>query len=460
MHVVSNRVVEFALKFHLTENHSVQERFLTLYWRFIVKQRYNEYSHELAEKAVMDFLDGKWTRYDILAYIEEYTGIDRYEIYKSFQTNDVNVRLEVVNSLACVVDDAIEDIINGRVPDGIYPVTIRTVKECMSGKTRKIAKLCDLHQILGHVTVLGLKPLLDSRITPNQHASIPGRGQTKLTRQVSRYLRKKSLNIKVFAKLDGCNAYGSLMYSDVIKFISKEIPNAKWIISVLNLMDDLAPDGHLIIGGYLDAWLFNLIMSYALTYVNSCYTKRRNKIHPLIVKSLTYMDDFLLLGKTKTGILKAVSALGKWMKSNISMSIKMTTNVIRLKSSSEEIYSKKNNKPSERGCPSIDMCGYQIHRTYITMRPRVVKRVIRTFLRAQEEIDKTGTIRVNRARSLVSRFGSIKQSTSKYFRKKYNVDNIIKICKRICSYHGRSDSKYRKEWIDNVVSRGRIYSVT
>ena len=134
MHVVSNRVVEFALKFHLTENHSVQERFLTLYWRFIVKQRYNEYSHELAEKAVMDFLDGKWTRYDILAYIEEYTCIDRYEIYKSFQTNDVNVRLEVVNSLACVVDDAIEDIINGRVPDGIYPVTIRTVKECMSGK--------------------------------------------------------------------------------------------------------------------------------------------------------------------------------------------------------------------------------------------------------------------------------------------------------------------------------------
>lgn len=456
--MASNSVSEFALKFCLTENHSMQERLHALiHWRFIVKQRYNDYTHSLAEKAILDFLDNKWTRYDILAYIEEYTGIDRFEIYQSMKTNNVNVRLEVVNSLACVVDDAIEDIMNGDTPDGLYPVFVRTVKENMSGKIRKIAKLCDLHQILGHVVVLGMKPLLDARITLNQHASIPGRGQTRLTKQVNKYLRKKSLDVKLFVKLDGCNAYGSLMYSDVIKFIKKEIPSAKWIIKTLELLGNLAPNGHLIIGGYLDAWLFNFIMSYALTYVNSCHNVRRNKVHMFILKSLTYMDDFLFLGRTRTGLSKAVKAIGKWMKENISMSIKMTTNIIKLDSFYKEKSCKNNLRPSERGCPSIDMCGYQIHRTYITMRPRVVKRVIRTFIRAQEEIDNTGTVRINRARSLVSRFGSIKQSTSKYFRKKYNVDNILKMCKRICSYHGRLYSRYRKEWLDNAISKGRIY---
>jgi hypothetical protein len=43
------------------------------------------------------------------------------------------------------------------------------------------------------------------------------------------------------------------MYADVIAVLKKEIPSARQLIAVMEYLGTIAPDGHLIIGGYLDA---------------------------------------------------------------------------------------------------------------------------------------------------------------------------------------------------------------
>ena len=61
-------------------------------------------------------------------------------------------------------------------------------------------------------------------------------------------------------KTDVVNAYASLKYDVCIELVMMEIPKARYAIGLLKYLKSVAPGGHLIIGVYLDAWLFNFAM--------------------------------------------------------------------------------------------------------------------------------------------------------------------------------------------------------
>ena len=418
-----------------------------------MKQRYQEYSRELAWRAADSFLNGKWKRNDVLRYLEEFAGIPRRKIFESELTSDVNVKLEAADNVACIIDDMVEDILNGREPDYIDPVTTSMRADGMTGKVRNIANLCIPHQLLGHLAALALEPLFHAKILPTQHASIPGHGQTKLKDQAARYLRSGALDISFVEKTDATQAYASTKYSAVVKILRKEIPRAVWIIKVVEYLGNLAPGGCLIIGGYLDAWLFNLVMSYGLRFALRQGQTRRDRFKPYVARIEAYMDDCGFMGRTRTGVRKAVSAFAKWMDATYGIRIRTTTGIIRILTVEEEKRRRAMERPSQRGCPYLDMGGYRVSRTHITMRPRVVKRVIRALTRAWREICETGTIQRQRVCSVISRYGSIKGSCSQKFKEEYHVDQIMRMAKAIASYWGRERSRKRRAWLDRAIKR-------
>lgn len=61
-----------------------------------------------------------------------------------------------------------------------------------------------------------------------------------------------------------------------------EIPKARYAIGLLKYLKSVAPGGHLIIGGYLDAWLFNFAMSYAIRYLYTLGSTRRGKRYRML----------------------------------------------------------------------------------------------------------------------------------------------------------------------------------
>lgn len=418
-----------------------------------MKQRYQEYSHDLAWRAAYSFLDGKWKRNDVLRYLEEFAGIPRRKIYESERTADVNIKLEAADNLACVIEDIVEDILNGRDPDYIDPVTSSMRADGMTGKVRNIANLCIPHQLLGHLAALALEPLFHAKILPTQHASIPGHGQAKLKDQTARYLRSGALDISFIEKTDATQAYASTKYSAVVKILRKEIPRAEWIIKVVEYLGKLAPGGCLIIGGYLDAWLFNLVMSYGLRYALRQGQTRRGKFTRYVSKIEAYMDDCGFMARTKTGVQKAVSAFTKWMDATYGIRIRTTTGIIRILTVEEEKRRRAMERPSQRGCPCLDMGGYRISRTHVTMRPRVAKRVIRALTRAWREICETGTIQRQRVCAVISRYGSIKGSCSQKFKEEYHVDRIMRMARAIASYWGRERSRKRRVWLERAIKR-------
>ena len=164
-------------------------------------KRYLSLNHEMCERAVLEAFDKKWFRRDYLATVEKYGGVSRAQLSSAARVNDWNPRLEAVNGIALEMEQRIEDLLDGETDDlDLDPVSVFYRIDGISMKRRELSNCCPMHQAFGHLAVLGLRPLLQAKLLPYQFASIPGKGQIALKRQVERWLRRKSLGIQYSRK--------------------------------------------------------------------------------------------------------------------------------------------------------------------------------------------------------------------------------------------------------------------
>ena len=414
---------------------------------------WRRFDHDVAWLAAEKCLRDKWRRGDTRTFLEEWTGYSRYELMTDEHENrqlSGKLKYEILEEVAMVVEDMVEGIQHGEDPQ-LEPVTVKPRKDGGTGKVRDIATLCYRHQLLGHTVKIGIERLLQARILPTQHASIPKKGQTGLARQIKRMLNRK-LGIRYFQKIDGVHAYASIQYSVVARLIREEIPRAGWIHACMRVLGEAAPGGHLIIGGYLDAWLFNYVMSYGLRYVLGLEKSRRGNRYPLVIRVTTFMDDAVLMARSASGLGQAVKKLSEWLADRYGMRCRTTTGIMRIGSIEEE-RARKGCKGARRGVVAIDAGGYRISRTHITIRKRNVPRIIRNFRRAWQEYQETGTIKRQRACQIISRNGMIRNANSRRFEEKRHVKEIMRVARRVQAYWSREAARKRRENVKNAVER-------
>ena len=369
----------------------------------------------------------------MIAYANHYAGVSARALRAAESQQNVLPRLEAAEGIAYRLEEVVEELTHGGTLD-MRPVVISRRADGMTGKIRDICDLCVLHQLLGHLVKLGLDPLLHARILPCQCASVEGRGQTGLLKKAKRHIRSVKLGVMVCQKTDVEKAYPSLKYDVVIGLIEREIPSARWILTVLRAIAEYAPDGHLIIGGYLDAWLFNYAMSYALRYLQGVGKTRRGAFIPHVKRAEAYMDDFALLSSNPTAVRQATKRLGAWMREHLGLKVKCKESEIHLMTYEQE---RARKKCKNKGCPCLDMGGYKIHRGYVTIRPGIFLRIRRNLIRAWREIQRLGTVLLRRARKLMAYKGYLKWTNSQGVIEKYHVREILKVARSVISYHAR-----------------------
>ena len=414
---------------------------------------WRRFDHEVAWLAAEKCFQDKWRRGDVRTFLEEWTGHSRHELALDEQEHGqlgFGIRYEILEEVAMIVEDMVEGIQEGIDPE-LDPVTVRPRRDGGTGKIRDIATLCYRHQLLGHTVKIGIEKLLQARILPTQHASIPKKGQTGMARQIKRMLNRK-LGIKYFQKIDGVHAYASIQYSVVARLIREEIPRAGWIHACMGALERAAPGGCLIIGGYLDAWLFNFVMSYGLRYVLSLKKSRRGNQYPLVIRAPTFMDDVALVARSKSGLQQAVKKLSEWLTDQYGMHCRTTTGIMRIGTIEEE-KARKGRKGARRGVVAIDAGGYRISRTHTTIRKRNAPRIIRNFRRAWTEMQTTGTIKRQRACQIISRNGMVRNADSYGFEQKYHVNEVMRMARRVQAYWSREAARKRRESIRDAVER-------
>lgn len=405
-----------------------------------MKQRYNDLSHDLCVRAVLEAFDDKWLRRDVVQLANKYSGVSFAQLKQGKQNADMRPILEAAEGIALELEERILELLDGDEEAlDLEPVKISIRPDGMTGKLREIADLSPMHQLVGHLVKLGIDPLLDARLEYGQCASIPGRGQTGLKRRVERWLRKKSLGIRHAKKTDIKKAYPSLLYDVAIGILRKEVPMAKWILKTMEALARNAPGGHLIIGGYLDAWLFNFVMSYAVRYILSLCKERRGHKVPLVVRVVTHMDDFGLLGRREADIKSATRKLARWMEKELHLTLKPGKET-KFLSVEEEHRRRKESSPARRGCPCLDMGGFRMRRTYTTVRKCIYLRARRTYLRAGKEARRRGLMDIRRAYRIGAYYGYYKNTASRRAREKLNVDELTFLA--CCTVSQRSKRRF------------------
>ena len=216
---------------------------------------------------------------------------------------------------------------------------------------------------------------------------------------------------------------------------------------------DIAPGGHLIIGGDLDAWLFNFTMSYAIRYLYTLGSTRRGKKIPYVIRCGTFMDDFSIGSGSIKGEQRAVKALDKWMTKNQHLQIKETTGIVKLLPIEEEKRRRNLPRPGQRGVPMLDMAGYRISRTHITIRRRVFKRARRQLIRGYRELKRDGTLRRERAQKIISYNSYIEQSDSFHLQERYHTEELLQVAHRVNGFYGQLEYQKRMEELHDLLER-------
>lgn len=295
-------------------------------------------------------------------------------------------------------------------------------KEKIDPSSHKIRNIGIQHvkqQIYDYIAIEGLKPLF-CRIGVHQYASIRDRGCLKGSRMIQRWMRNKSL--KYFAKLDIKKCYPSIPQNKLIQFIEKHIKNDMLMWLIKELVSSF--EQGLSIGSFLSQYLCNLYLSQIYHFIGHLHKIRKHKDGTkssirLVYHRLFYMDDILMIGASSKDTHKAVKEVIKYCKS------------LGLKIKESWFVQKMSFVDRKYDGSFIDMMGFRIYRTHITIRRRVFKRIRRIAIRIWKRIKTHQKVLESHARKIISYWGLLKNSNSVKVIQKYHVKDIMKISKKV-----------------------------
>ena len=241
--------------------------------------------------------------------------------------NDFLSRHPDLDSLSRQIADEI-----GRGEYRFAPIRYFRRVEPISGKIRIIGRESIRHQIYDYVCGTALMPLFRAKVGRWQTASIPGRGIADTRRAIKRWAREPSS--KAFVKLDVRKCYPSISREVLKRLLSRDVGDKRLLDLTFHLIDQYAGDDGLNIGSYLSQWLANYYLSYAYHFCERHLSKERvnrrtgeTTTRRLVTHLLFYMDDILLVGRSKRDLTIAVKRIHAYLHDTLRLEIHPTWNI-------------------------------------------------------------------------------------------------------------------------------------
>ena len=381
--------------------------------------------------AVIDCFRNKKNRNDFQKLLCRTGVITKQEIAEDRLTGNMNRILKA--------EEAVAKILTQRVINRDLQLKPIRQFQRVDGLTHKLRDICQEspeQQIYEYMAVRALRPLFRAKILPIQYGSIPNKGGVAGKRKIERLLRKKFHGKIAVLKGDVTKAYPSVTVNIVMTMLKRDIGKNKILLWFLGALMANYPGGHLCIGGYLPAWLFNYVMSYVLRFIYEQAQIRRKKRNRLVYAVVCYADDFTIYGDISK-LRKAMKKATAWAYDKFGLKIKGIWQFYYVSSFEEEKENlKARHSGSKKRTPGVDMMGYVIRRRYTIIRARVFRRIRRQVLRAWRDFEKFKFVPWWRAVKIMAYNGWVKHSNSEKFREKYNFDKLRNLCAYSTRKHG------------------------
>lgn len=263
--------------------------------------------------------------------------------------------------------------------------------EKMQDKVREISVLPFYpDHIVHHAVMRIVSPLLIKGMYHYCCANVPGRGEQRIRKSLSRVLKSDYRNTKYCLKIDIRQFYPSICIQE-LKYKLREIikdSDALWILdTIVDLQDKGLP-----LGSYCSQWLANY-------YLQSLDHFIKEKIR--VAYLYRYADDLVLLDGNRRKILMAEKLIDAFLMFE-DLEVKNTWRIFKVD---------ENN--------AIDFVGYKFYRSKISIRKKIFKNIRRVAVRLFRKIKLLKKISAKQIRSLMSYLGYIKNTNSFIIKNRY-----------------------------------------
>lgn len=263
----------------------------------------------------------------------------------------------------------LQDILSeGKLKIRKHPAIL--INDGIKAKPRLIVKPDFIfEQILHHALVQVLKPILMRSMYAWSCGSLPKRGGLYGKKYLSKYIKHNQDKIKYVAKGDIKHFFQSIDIEIVKEKLAKKIHDQRflevlYIVLDSNIATYQGEDIYmgLPIGYYLSQWLANWLLCDFDYYVKQtlnikCYVR--------------YVDDFVMVGKNKRVLHKALLALREYLKT-LRLKMKSNYQVFRF------IYTDRQGKEKGR---VIDFMGYKFYRNRTILRKAILLKATRKAIK-------------------------------------------------------------------------------
>lgn len=359
----------------------------------------------LIERAVRDCLHGKMDRGDVVRMFSEYSGVP-FDIIKKI-CKDYRMMNGLINT---VIDGIQQEIINKKYI--VKPIRYRKQTDKCNGKIRNIGIQDIKQQIYDYIAVYAMEELFRKKLGFYQCGALKKKGNDFGAKAIKRWLGNHS--IRWAWQDDVKQYYETIPKKKLKKLLSKDVDNPGILHLVFFLIDTFL--GGLSIGSYLSQYLANYYMSYAYHFASEMVLKIRkckNGTHKTInavCHVLFQMDDILILFRSLKDLKYTVKKFKEYIEQFLGLKLKNKLNFIDLRNQ------------------YIDILGRKVSRKSLALRSSNFIRFRRTAKKAWTQLRKDKDINYQTAKSFIGRYGAIKNSNTKHFRKKYHIPYILKRC--------------------------------
>ncbi len=289
------------------------------------------------------------------------------------------------------------------------PIRRYTRREPTNGKVRVIGVESVKQQVVDYMAVLAMQPLLDAKLGHWQVAGVSGRGQMACRRAMRKWVREGGYHVKV----DIRKCYPSISH-DVIRGLVRRYTKSEDLWYLVDAL--LATYGSgLEIGSFFSLHMANLVMSFAYHHLEGLHKERRGRKVALISHQLWHLDDGLILSRDKRNLKVAVRSLERYMRERFGIEFKgwkvaRTTDV-----------------------EPLDMGGFVVRESRITLRPS-------TWLRASRAFIRFGRRRgVRLAQRVVSYWGWLRHTDSRRIVRSNGLYGLFVRARRVVSRAERAE---------------------
>ena len=255
----------------------------------------------------------------------------------------------------------------------------RIVKE--GAKERVIVVPSIREQILHHMIVGVLQPIIMKGMYEHSHGSIPGRGPAGAKKQIKRWI-KDTKNVKYFLKMDIHHFFASIPHDMLKEFIAKYIHDERFLHLIFEVID--CTETGLPLGFHTSHWFANWYLQGLDRYI---------KQQLGAVYYVRYMDDMVIFGSNKRELHRMRQAIGNYL-NGIGLELKRNWQVCRF-------HTVRNGEDRYR---FLDFMGFRFYRNRITLRKGIMLRMTRRAKRYNKHKS------IYAARQMLSALGWIKQT--------------------------------------------------